>query len=130
MVQINEKTKKERRVRVREISNEDATYTRVYHGTDSHAAQLIIRSQKFLPSRGGLLGKGVYLSRSRRKVQGYRVHHPNGKNTVNERLPNGQNDIGCVLQARVRLGYCKIMRRTDPREDFKTWSTEPVYGPG
>ena len=47
--------------------------TEMFHGTDSHAAQLIVRGQRFRPSATGMLGAGVYVTRSRRKAEGYRT---------------------------------------------------------
>jgi hypothetical protein len=72
--------------------------TAMYHGTDSRAAQLIATSQRFRPSMGGLLGDGVYVTQTRQKAEGYRVHHPNaaklGAKQRNTLLPSGEKDPG------------------------------------
>jgi Leucine-rich repeat (LRR) protein len=107
--------------------------TEMFHGTDSRSAQLIVRGQHFRPSAGGLLGAGVYVTRSRRKAEGYRVHHPNagavGRHGMNALLPDGSPDPGCVLKFRVRLGACKLMSRDTPREAFTTWHDDTVPDP-
>merc|ERR1712232_1538818 len=46
-----------------------AVYT-MYHGTSPDNATKI-RSMGFIPSSGGMLGRGVYLSRDRRKAMAY-----------------------------------------------------------
>ena len=47
--------------------------TVMFHGTDTRAAQLICCSQRFRPSETGLLGKGIYMTQTRQKAEGYRV---------------------------------------------------------
>ena len=97
----------------------------MYHGTDSRAAQLIATSQRFRPSIGGLLGDGVYVTQTRQKAEGYRVHHPNaasvGAKAHNSVLPNGEKDPGCILQFKVRLGACKSFTREDDESSLSSW---------
>lgn len=98
--------------------------TVMYHGTDSRAAQLIASSQRFRRSANtGLLGSGIYVTRSRQKAEGYRVHHPNagqvGGGEHNLPLPSGEPDPGCILRFRVRLGACKKFRRDCPVEELQ-----------
>ena len=104
--------------------------TTMYHGTDSWSAQLIACSQEFRPSEDGLLGKGVYVTRSRQKAEGYRIHHPNaalvGSRVRNVPLLSGEPDLGCILQMRVRLGACKELSRTDEEEALECWHDEEV----
>ena len=67
----------------------------MYHGTDSRAAQLIACSQRFRPSVGGMLGDGVYVTRTRQKAEGYRIHHPNSTSSRHNLVrPAGQPDPG------------------------------------
>jgi hypothetical protein len=107
----------------------------MFHGTDSRAAQLIACSQRFRPSVGGLLGDGVYVTRTRQKAEGYRVHHPNagsiGGTQHNLARPSGQRDPGCILQFRVRLGACRTFTRDDPEEELTgaTWHEGVVLEP-
>ena len=102
----------------------------MYHGTDSRAAQLIAITQRFNPSQQGLLGTGVYLTRTRQKAEGYRVHHPGaaavGRSRNNAPLPSGGRDPGCILKVRVRLGACKTFDREAPIASFTTWHSDPV----
>jgi hypothetical protein len=93
-------------------------FTDMFHGTNSRAAQLIVRSQRFEPSKTGMLGKGVYITSSREKAETYRDYHPNAKavggKSRNDPLPNGAPDIGCVLKFRARMGVCKTLAVGDP----------------
>ena len=97
------------------------TVTRMYHGTDSRAAQLIVAAQRFRPSTVGLLGEGVYVTRTRQKAEGYRIHHPNvavsgtGGSEVNVPLRPGVDgsDPGCILEFRCRLGIVREFTRKD-----------------
>jgi hypothetical protein len=102
----------------------------MYHGTDSRAAQLIATSQRFRPSERGLLGRGVYVTRTRQKAHGYRVHHPGagavGRREHNLPLPNGRPDPGCILRFRVRLGVCKSFTRNHLADTFHEWHDEEV----
>jgi hypothetical protein len=85
------------------------TVTTMFHGTDSRAARKIVAGQRFKPSNSGLLGRGVYVTRTRQKAEGYRVHHPMmslGQQS-NAPLASGLPDPGCILQFRVRLGCVK-----------------------
>ena len=105
-----------RSMKVDEYAGEE--FTEMFHGTDSRSAQLIVRSQRFLPSAGGMLGKGVYVTTSREKAETYRVYHPlHGRpNAIqhNDPLPNGDPDLGCVLKFRARMGFCKTLAVGDP----------------
>ena len=104
--------------------------TVMYHGTDSHAAQLIVRSQRFYPSGTGLLGPGVYVTLNQQKAEGYRTHHPFAPaGARNAPLASGEPDPGCILRFRVRLGACKLMTRDMPRAALKTWHDEEVPDP-
>jgi len=49
-----------------------------YHGTRSEYADAIVRDG-FVPSFGGMLGRGVYISRDMRKVQRYAARFRQGK---------------------------------------------------
>eukprot|EP01049_Picozoa_sp_SAG25_P005757 SAG25_NODE_403_length_8470_cov_48.785506_7_plen_406_part_00 len=84
------------------------TVTTMFHGTDSRAARIIVAGQRFKPSNSGLLGRGVYVTRTRQKAEGYRVHHPGSLGLQrNAPLASGLPDPGCILQFRVRLGCFK-----------------------
>ena len=102
----------------------------MYHGTDSRAAQLIASSQRFLPSARGLLGRGIYMTRTRQKAEGYRTHHPGagmvGSEERNLPLPNGEEDPGCILRFRVELGACKKMSRDCPVSELESWHDTAV----
>ena len=98
----------------------------MFHGTDSRSAQLIVRQQQFRPSESGLLGKGVYLTPTLQKAQGYRVHHPMAVATRNAPLGNGTSDPGCILEFRVRLGACKIVTRDISMAALTNWHDEPA----
>jgi hypothetical protein len=104
----------------------------MYHGTDSRAAQLIVCSQRFKASAGGLLGPGIYVTRTRQKAEGYRIHHPNaqlvGGGVRNLPLPSGDLDPGCILSFRARLGACKTFGRGCPASAFfsDSWHDEEV----
>ena len=91
--------------------------TMMYHGTDSRSAQIIACGQLFKPSCGGLLGDGMYMTRTRQKAEGYRIHHPNSGSTGgrarNLPLLSGHSDPGCILQFRVLLGACKVFEKGD-----------------
>ena len=43
----------------------------MFHGTSSRHAQLIVLGQRFQPSKGGMLGIGVYVTRDQQKAEGY-----------------------------------------------------------
>nr|ADZ76342.1 Gig2-like protein CauD [Carassius auratus] len=53
----------------------------MYHGTSRHAAQQIM-SRGFRPSQGGMLGRGVYLSRDLNKASRYPLHLPEHERAV------------------------------------------------
>jgi hypothetical protein len=103
------------RMTVDQYAGEECT---MFHGTTTRAAQLIVRSQRFQSSVGGMLGKGVYVTTSLEKADTYRHYHPNAKalggRKRNEPLPNGDPDIGCVLKCRARIGVCKTLAVGDP----------------
>ena len=103
--------------------------TEMFHGTDSRAAQMIVISQHFRPSKCGLLGEGVYVTRSRQKAEGYRVHHPNATQPQNLPLPGGADDPGCVLKFRVRLGACKIITKDMSQAERTSWHDDTVQNP-
>ena len=100
--------------------------TTMFHGTSSRNAQLIVAGQRFKPSKDGMLGTGVYVTRDQQKAEGYRVHHPFGNIDRNPPLPSGDPDPGCILRFRARLGICKEFTTADPEEDFVKWHDEEV----
>uniref|UniRef100_A0A3B3RMT3 PARP catalytic domain-containing protein n=1 Tax=Paramormyrops kingsleyae TaxID=1676925 RepID=A0A3B3RMT3_9TELE len=78
----------------------------MYHGTTQTAA-LNIKKHGFQRSKDGMLGPGVYISRSFEKAQRYPIKLP-----VNEQR--------AVLKLRVRVGKVKkIDRQGHPLQ--KTW---------
>lgn len=107
----------------------------MYHGTDSRSAQLIASGQRFRRSAGGLLGDGVYVTQTRQKAEGYRVHHPNATNVGgsarNLPRPDGTPDPGCILRFRTRLGVCKSMTHECPvyELDSAEWRGAAVLRP-
>lgn len=78
----------------------------MYHGTTEASARLIIESG-FQPSAGGLLGKGVYVTRDVLKACNY--------------PKNSRPADKVVLKLRVRLGKCKEIR-SDSDPLLTTWS--------
>ncbi|XP_078516567.1 uncharacterized protein LOC144781535 [Lissotriton helveticus] len=77
----------------------------MYHGTSVPAAFSIL-SNGFTPSKDGMLGRGVYVSRDIRKVEGYPLNIP-----PHERV---------ILKLKVRVGKVKaIDRQGHPLQ--KTW---------
>ena len=68
--------------------DDDGSVTSLFHATDRYAAELSLRSQRFEPSTGGLLGPGVYFWESAEVAQEW------------------CEESGVVLEARVRLGPC------------------------
>ncbi|KAJ1105686.1 hypothetical protein NDU88_003091 [Pleurodeles waltl] len=81
----------------------------MYHGTSVNAAFSIIRNG-FKPSKDGMLGPGVYVSRDIRKAQGYPANIP-----PHERV---------ILKVKVRVGKVKkIDRQGHPLQ--RTWH---LYG--
>jgi hypothetical protein len=104
----------------------------MFHGTDSRSAQLIGCGQQFRRSAGGLLGDGVYVTQTRQKAEGYRVHHPNATTrTHNLPRPDGTPDPGCILQFRTRLGVCKSLTHECPVSELKSsaWRYDTVLRP-
>uniref|UniRef100_A0A8B9LVR5 PARP catalytic domain-containing protein n=1 Tax=Astyanax mexicanus TaxID=7994 RepID=A0A8B9LVR5_ASTMX len=86
-----------KRIEILNISNMDAvlrtlSYT-MYHGTTLSNARQIVRNG-FIPSSGGMLGPGVYVSRSFQKACAYP-----------QVLPPGEERV--VLKIRVRVGKVK-----------------------
>ena len=84
----------------------------MYHCTDIAAAKTIVQSQSFRPSTRGCLGVGVYLTRDRKKAEGYREPRATAP------AP------GPMLMCRVKLGVCITLR--DQRDGTvdplaKTW---------
>ncbi|GAA6222121.1 uncharacterized protein LOC108888610 [Lates japonicus] len=53
----------------------------MYHGTTRSNAQSIL-DNGFCQSRGGMLGRGVYLSRDLQKASRYPLHHPESDRVV------------------------------------------------
>lgn len=80
----------------------------MYHGTSIASARLII-ANGFRPSSGGMLGRGVYVSRDRGKAADY----PR-KSQPSERV---------VLEVRVRVGRVKRIDK-DNHDLQLTWSTK------
>ena len=96
-----------------------SVFTEMWHATKPEAAEAIIRSQRFKPSTGGLLGPGIYLTRKREKAEAYRK--PGGSWYRGGQEP--QND-GVLLKCRVKLGACKEFRRGCDASDralLETW---------
>lgn len=92
-------------LKVKQRPRSRGTYT-MYHGTTVASARLIIASG-FQQSQGGLLGKGVYVTRDVLKACNY---PRNSK--VSDRV---------VLKLRVRLGKCKEIR-SDKDPLLSTWN--------
>lgn len=86
---------------------DSGVYT-MYHGTSVTNAKLII-ANGFQQSSGGMLGKGVYISRDKKKAQRYPL---NG---------NAQNRV--VLELRVRVGRVKRID-TDNHPMQYTWNAQ------
>ncbi|KAG7321106.1 hypothetical protein KOW79_015521 [Hemibagrus wyckioides] len=83
----------------------DGQKYRMYHGTSSEAAEKI-KKNGFRPSAGGMLGRGVYLSRDLNKASRYPLD-----------LPEHQR---VVIRVRVNVGRVKkIDRQGHPMQ--KTW---------
>ncbi|KAA8585558.1 hypothetical protein FQN60_004252 [Etheostoma spectabile] len=77
----------------------------MYHGTTKKAAQLI-RATGFKQSAGGMLGRGVYLSRDLDKASRYPIDHPES-----DRI---------VIKVKVNVGnVIAINHQGHPRQ--KTW---------
>lgn len=79
----------------------------MYHGTSVPNARLII-ANGFKPSEGGMLGKGVYVSRDIAKAGRYPLKWPDGDRVV--------------LKLRVRVGRVKRIDRDDHPMQY-TWSS-------
>lgn len=86
---------------------DQAVYT-MYHGTSMPNAKLII-ANGFRQSSQGMLGKGVYVSRDRKKAERYPLN-------IN------QSDR-VVLELRVRVGRVKRIDRDNHPMQY-TWSTQ------
>lgn len=86
---------------------DSGAYT-MYHGTSIGNGRLII-ANGFRQSSGGMLGKGVYVSRDKKKA---------------ERYPIGSNDSDrVVLELRVRVGRVKRIDRDNHPMQY-TWSSQ------
>lgn len=86
---------------------DSGVYT-MYHGTSIANARLII-ANGFRQSSGGMLGKGVYVSRDKKKAERY----PIGSN-VSDRV---------VLELRVRVGRVKRIDMDNHPMQY-TWSSQ------
>ncbi|XP_038559575.1 uncharacterized protein LOC119891785 [Micropterus salmoides] len=80
----------------------------MYHGTSIANARLII-SNGFQQSPRGMLGKGVYVSREKKKAERYPLN-----NNLSDRV---------VLKLRVRVGRVKRIDKDDHPMQY-TWSTQ------
>lgn len=86
---------------------DSGVYT-MYHGTSLSNARLII-TNGFQQSSGGMLGKGVYVSRDRRKAERYPL-----KSNPSDRV---------VLELRVRIGRVKRIDQDNHPMQY-TWSSQ------
>ena len=86
---------------------DSGVYT-MYHGTSVANARLII-ANGFKQSSGGMLGKGVYVSRDKKKADRYPLNNP-----ITDRV---------ALQLQVRVGRVKRID-TDNHPMQYTWSTQ------
>uniref|UniRef100_A0A3B4V2W2 Grass carp reovirus (GCRV)-induced gene 2p n=1 Tax=Seriola dumerili TaxID=41447 RepID=A0A3B4V2W2_SERDU len=94
-------------LRASQEPKDQAVYT-MYHGTSVANARLII-ANGFQQSSGGMLGKGVYVSRDKKKAKRY---------------PLKMNpSVRVVLELRVRVGRVKRID-TDNHPMQYTWSTQ------
>ncbi|XP_063344830.1 uncharacterized protein LOC134638240 [Pelmatolapia mariae] len=80
----------------------------MYHGTSIANARLILASG-FQQSQGGMLGKGVYVSRDKKKAERYPLN-----NSPTDRV---------VLELRVRVGRVKRIDKDNHPMQY-TWSTQ------
>lgn len=80
----------------------------MYHGTSVASARLII-ANGFRQSSGGMLGKGVYVSRDKKKAYRYPL--------------NGADSDRVVFELRVRPGYVKRIDKDNHPMQF-TWSSQ------
>lgn len=87
---------------------QDKGIYKMYHGTSVANARLII-TNGFQQSSGGMLGKGVYVSRDQKKAERYPLHN------------NPSDKV--ALELRVRLGRVKRID-TDNHPMQYTWSTQ------
>lgn len=67
-------------------------------------------------------GKGVYLTGTLQKAEGYRIHHPGAAadREYNAPLRSGEPDPGCILKLRVAAGVMKNFDRDDKSASW--WS--------
>ncbi|KAE8292322.1 hypothetical protein D5F01_LYC09689 [Larimichthys crocea] len=86
---------------------DSGVYT-MYHGTSIANARLII-ANGFKQSSGGMLGKGVYVSRDKRKAERYPLH-----NNPSDRV---------ALELRVRVGRVKRIDKDNHPMQY-TWSSQ------
>uniref|UniRef100_A0A8C5NHS4 Grass carp reovirus (GCRV)-induced gene 2p n=1 Tax=Gouania willdenowi TaxID=441366 RepID=A0A8C5NHS4_GOUWI len=97
---------------------------KMYHGTTIANARLIV-ANGFKPSSGGLLGKGVYVSRDKKKASAYPRNFLFGVNKSDQ----------VILELRVRVGRVKKidsnnyhMRETWHRDGYDTAWVPPNCG--
>jgi len=84
----------------------DGSEVIAYHGTSSDHASAILQDG-FVPSSGGMLGRGVYISRDMRKVQPYA----------------SRSRRGTILRLRVEVG--RVATITPQRSRFQhSWQTQ------
>lgn len=81
----------------------------MFHGTTVASARLIIASG-FKPSSGGMLGKGVYVSRDKNKAANY----PRGGSNLSDQV---------ILELRVRVGRVKRIDKDNHPLQY-TWSMQ------
>ncbi|XP_068559182.1 grass carp reovirus (GCRV)-induced gene 2p [Cebidichthys violaceus] len=86
---------------------DSGVYT-MYHGTSEASARTII-ANGFQQSSGGMLGKGVYVSRDKKKAERYPL-----KSNASDRV---------VLELRVRVGRVKRIDKDSHPMQY-TWSTQ------
>uniref|UniRef100_UPI0037E76307 uncharacterized protein n=1 Tax=Semicossyphus pulcher TaxID=241346 RepID=UPI0037E76307 len=94
-------------LRASQEPKDSAVYT-MYHGTSIANARLIL-ANGFQQSSGGMLGKGVYVSRDKRKAERYPL-----KNDLSDRV---------VLELRVRVGRVKRIDQDNHPMQY-TWSSQ------
>ncbi|CDQ88880.1 uncharacterized protein LOC110497173 [Oncorhynchus mykiss] len=95
------------------VSPEDSHVYVMYHGTSKQIA-VDIQRNGFKPSKDGMLGAGVYLSRDIRKVIRYPLNTPLMTIPDSDRM---------VLKVKVDVGRVKVIKRQrHPMQ--KTWHTE------
>ncbi|XP_041643552.1 uncharacterized protein LOC121509868 [Cheilinus undulatus] len=86
----------------------DSSVYTMYHGTSLPSARLII-ANGFVQSQGGMLGKGVYVSRDKKKAERYPL-----KSNPSDRV---------VLELRVQVGRVKRIDQDNHPMQY-TWSSQ------